>query len=79
MSKISIDDFHFLKVLGKGSFGEVYLVEKKNANHLYAMKVLNKDKIMAQNLVKYAMTERKILSTISHPFIVKLRWAFQTQ
>lgn len=33
---------------------------------------------MRQNILRYAMTERKILSTINHPFVVKLRYAFQT-
>jgi serine/threonine protein kinase len=33
---------------------------------------------MRQNILRYAMTERKILSTVNHPFIVKLRYAFQT-
>ena len=65
-------------LLGKGSFGEVYLVEKKDMCTLYAMKVLSKDKIMLQNLVKYAMTERNVLSVTDHPFIVKLNYAFQS-
>jgi hypothetical protein len=65
-------------LLGKGSFGEVYLVEKKNTKVLYAMKVLSKDKVMGQNLVKYAMTERNVLSITDHPFIVKLSCAFQS-
>lgn len=65
-------------LLGKGSFGEVYLVEKKETNTLYAMKVLSKDKIMLQNLVKYAMTERNVLSVTDHPFIVKLNFSFQS-
>lgn len=42
------------------------------------MKVLDKGMIMRQNILRYAMTERKILSTISHPFIVKLRFALQS-
>jgi len=33
---------------------------------------------MRQNILRYAMTERKILSTVNHPFIVKLRFAFQS-
>jgi hypothetical protein len=65
-------------LLGKGSFGEVYLVQKKNTGLLYAMKVLSKDKVTGQNLVKYAMTERNVLSITNHPFIVKLNYAFQT-
>lgn len=65
-------------MLGKGSFGEVYLVQKKTNKQLYAMKVLQKSKIMGQNLVKYARTERNVLSYTKHPFIVGLNFAFQT-
>lgn len=67
-----------LGLIGKGSFGEVFLVEKKNTKNLYAMKVLEKDKIMKQNLIKYALTERNVLSVTNHPFIVKMNFAFQT-
>jgi serine/threonine protein kinase len=42
------------------------------------MKVLSKDRIMGQNLLKYAMAERNVLSLSNHPFIVKLNFAFQT-
>ena len=76
--KISLEMFICHSLLGKGSFGSVYLVEKKSTHKLYAMKVLNKSLIMNQNIVKYAMTERNVLSITSHPFIVKLNYAFQT-
>jgi hypothetical protein len=76
--KITPGNFICHALLGKGSFGEVYLVERKNIKQLFAMKVLSKDKIMAQNLVKYAMTERNVLSITNHPFIVKLNYAFQS-
>lgn len=65
--------------MGTGSFGEVYLVEKISNGHYYAMKVLSKAKIMSHNLTRYAMTERNVLSLATHPFIVKLHYAFQTQ
>lgn len=43
--KIDISEFHMLKVLGRGSFGKVMLVEKKTSRRLYAMKILSKESI----------------------------------
>jgi serine/threonine protein kinase len=54
------------------------LVEKLDNKRLYAMKVLAKSKIRSQNLIKYALTERNVMSVMKHPFIVRLRYAFQT-
>ena len=42
------------------------------------MKVLSKKKIREENLKKYAITERNVMSSMGHPFIVQLRYAFQT-
>ena len=75
---IGPDSFQPLYVLGRGSFGEVYLVQNKLTEQLYAMKILAKKKIMGQNLVRYARTERDVLSYTKHPFIVGLHYAFQT-
>lgn len=76
--KIAPSHFLVLRELGKGSFGEVFLVSKQDTNQLFAMKVLQKDKIISQNLIKYALTERNVLSYMKHPFIVTLNFAFQT-
>jgi len=74
---IGTDEFEPLHLLGKGSFGEVYLARYKPTGKLYAMKILNKRKVMAQNLIKYARTERNVLCVTKHPFIVGLHFAFQ--
>lgn len=63
-------------MLGTGSFGEVFLVEKISNGKYFAMKVLTKEKIMGHNLTRYAMTERNVMSVVNHPFIVKLNYAF---
>ena len=76
--KIGPEDFICLGILGHGSFGEVFLVNKKNTEKYFAMKVLDKRKIAQQNIFKYAMTERNVLSVLNFPFIVKLNYAFQT-
>ena len=76
--KIGPSDFMCLALLGQGSFGEVYLVKKKDSEDFYAMKVLDKCRIAKQNIFKYVLTERNVLSVMHNPFIVKLNYAFQT-
>ena len=75
---VTPSSFVCLALLGKGSFGEVFLVQKINTKEKFAMKVLRKERIMGQNLLKYALAERNVLSLSHHPFIVKLNYAFQT-
>jgi serine/threonine protein kinase len=67
-----------VKVIGKGSFGKVTLVRKKNDQRLYAMKVLSKPNIVKRKQVEHTKTERRVLGTLNHPFIVRLHYAFQS-
>ncbi|KAF8977679.1 serine/threonine protein kinase psk1 [Entomortierella lignicola] len=77
--KMTPDDFTFLKVIGRGAYGKVYLVRHIASNALYAMKVLKKASIIVHAKdTECTMSERKILEAIRHPFIVKLHYAFQT-
>eukprot|EP00457_Paulinella_chromatophora_P008681 gb/GEZN01008722.1/.p1 GENE.gb/GEZN01008722.1/~~gb/GEZN01008722.1/.p1 ORF type:complete len:413 (+),score=72.53 gb/GEZN01008722.1/:56-1294(+) len=78
-TKLTKDDFELLKVVGKGSFGKVMQVRKKDTGEIYAMKVLKKEQLVARKQVAHTRTERKVLANIDHPFIVSLRYAFQTQ
>ena len=75
---MTVDDFTTLKLIGKGSYGKVFLVEKKDDKNIYAMKILKKKAMIKRNQVNHIKTERKIMELIDHPFIVKLIYAFQT-
>lgn len=79
--KANASQFELLKVLGQGSFGKVFLVRKvkgQDSGKLYAMKVLKKATLKVRDRVRTKM-ERNILAQISHPFIVRLHYAFQTE
>ena len=49
-SKISKDDFKIVKVIGRGTFGKVFMVKKKDTMQVYAMKVLKKQQVTQRNL-----------------------------
>jgi serine/threonine protein kinase len=68
-----------IQVIGKGAFGKVMMVRVRNdaARRVYAMKVINKAEIIRRGYMDSTKLERAILSGSEHPFIVRLRFAFQ--
>lgn len=76
--KVGLADFDLMSVVGKGSFGKVIQVRKKDTGQIFAMKVLRKDAVRQRNQVEHTKTERALLQRIRHPFLVDLKFAFQT-
>eukprot|EP00182_Erythrolobus_australicus_P005889 CAMPEP_0185833704 /NCGR_PEP_ID=MMETSP1353-20130828/3328_1 /TAXON_ID=1077150 /ORGANISM="Erythrolobus australicus, Strain CCMP3124" /LENGTH=564 /DNA_ID=CAMNT_0028532027 /DNA_START=88 /DNA_END=1782 /DNA_ORIENTATION=+ len=83
--------FAKVKLLGRGAVGQVYLVRLlpsevdaaenakiENKPHLYAMKVVSKDEMISKNKVGRVLTEREVLASCAHPYIVPMYASFQT-
>uniref|UniRef100_A0A0N5BJD1 non-specific serine/threonine protein kinase n=1 Tax=Strongyloides papillosus TaxID=174720 RepID=A0A0N5BJD1_STREA len=76
--KIGLEDFDFLKVLGKGTFGKVILCREKLTGNLYAIKILKKEVIIEKDEVAHTLTENRVLQRCKHPFLTELTYSFQT-
>lgn len=70
--------FDLLKLLGEGAFGKVFIVKNCLNNKIYAMKVISKKLLQKKNHILYMKSERELLTKINHPFIISLKFAFQT-
>ena len=71
------DDFMFIKVVGLGSYGKVFLVQHKRDKTYYAMKVIKKELVFKTCSDEGIKAERDIMMKIDHPFIMKLEYALQ--
>ena len=68
---VSLESLNVIKFLGKGKFGNVYLVH--NNENVYAIKTVSRLAVNRQKmLAQYFINERRVMLTIDHPFIVKL-------
>ncbi|KAG0051908.1 AGC protein kinase Gad8 [Gryganskiella cystojenkinii] len=75
---LTIDAFDLLKVIGKGSFGKVMQVRKRDTSRIYAMKIIRKAHIISRSEVNHTLAERTVAAQINNPFIVSLKFSFQS-
>ena len=73
-----VEDYTLEKIIGKGSFGQVYLTSKTGTNKLFATKKMPKTMVLQPKLKKYFNNEIHILENIDHPYIIKLYEIKQT-
>ncbi|KAG7468790.1 kinase C theta type [Solea senegalensis] len=79
-AKFTVDDFVLHKMLGKGSFGKVFLAELKCSGQFFAIKALKKDVVLMDDDVECTMVERRVLSLAwENPFLTHLYCTFQTK
>ncbi|KAN0088408.1 Protein kinase-like domain containing protein [Tylopilus felleus] len=76
-TKIRLSDFRTVKVIGKGAFGEVRLVQKVDTGKVYAMKTLQKAEMLKRDQLAHVRAERDLLAESTSPWVVQLFYSFQ--
>ncbi|XP_072413767.1 serine/threonine-protein kinase 32C isoform X3 [Chiloscyllium punctatum] len=76
---VTFDHFQILRAIGKGSFGKVCIVQKRDTEKMYAMKYMNKQQCIERDEVRNVFRELEILQEIEHVFLVNLWYSFQDE
>uniref|UniRef100_A0A8C6UYL5 protein kinase C n=1 Tax=Neogobius melanostomus TaxID=47308 RepID=A0A8C6UYL5_9GOBI len=79
-SSLGLADFDLLRVIGRGSYAKVLLVQLKKTERIYAMKVVKKELVNDDEDIDWVQTEKHVFEQASnHPFLVGLHSCFQTE
>jgi len=70
---VKLADLKFLRVVGRGTFGKVFLAMRKGSDELYAVKSIRKDIILEHDLsIESHILEKDIMLACDHPFLVNM-------
>ncbi|CAH1784517.1 unnamed protein product [Owenia fusiformis] len=75
--EVNFDHFQILRAIGKGSFGKVCIVQKRDTKKMFAMKYMNKAMCIKKDAIRNVIREQEILMKLEHPFLVNLWFTFQ--
>jgi len=75
--RYTLDDFHSIKIIGRGAFGEVRVVKEKKTNNVFALKVMTKSHLLKSNQIQHIKAEREILASADDSWIVAMNYSFQ--
>ncbi|XP_023179966.1 serine/threonine-protein kinase 32A isoform X1 [Drosophila hydei] len=76
---VNFDHFQILRAIGKGSFGKVCIVQKRDSGVLYAMKYVSRSVCESRGALGGVIKEVELLSSLEHPFLVNLWFSFQDE
>ncbi|KAI1175946.1 kinase-like domain-containing protein [Nemania sp. FL0916] len=75
--EVNLNHFRLMRVVGRGAFGKVRIVERKDTGLSFALKYIRKDEVVRSESVRNIIRERRMLEHVNHPFICNLRYSFQ--
>ncbi|KAJ7357556.1 hypothetical protein OS493_024364 [Desmophyllum pertusum] len=75
-----INDFHIIKPISRGAFGQVFLARRRDKDkQFYAIKVVKKTDVVNKNMIEQVVAERDCLAIAKSPYIVNLFYSFQSK
>lgn len=77
--EVNFDHFQILRAIGRGAFGKVCIVQKKDTKAMYAMKYMNKYACIEKDAVRNVLRELDILQSLDHPFLVNVWFTFHDE
>ncbi|XP_060044541.1 serine/threonine-protein kinase 32B isoform X2 [Erinaceus europaeus] len=77
--EVNFDHFEILRAIGKGSFGKVCIVQKRDTKKMFAMKYMSKQQCIQRGEVHNVFRELEIMQGLEHPFLVNLWYSFQDE